>query len=438
MHADYSEIKIKNPYAFLILDFIAQMRTYEKMFPGGKYHDNDHYYSMYIDSIIGSKFLSLLYRYYLFTASFFLPRKTKRKFAIHNSLTDEKFPGLNEIINEICEEENWILITQGTGFKNIFNYLLLKKISPYACFIGFQTRKLINKLRLVDKESWEEFLSDKDFMNKLDSLVKKDVLRTAKLLNKLGLNLFINTGDSSGQARVLIESNNHFQSKTISFAHGYFKENTLIGVAPVRSDILISWTEDQRRSLIEVLEKDSEDKIQTVGFPKNLRSSIKNDNNITALILVGVMKDLMKSEDYRRRFQDIIFELQKISETIKIRLHPHEIQGVDIIDKFMRSNNIEVSHDSLKDDVANSNFILGANTSTLVEAASTGKRVYYLNQIAKENLFYEGVLPLKTKEIVNLVPQYGYGMSNNDISFNRDFTKKRLKDVIMKLYPSDL
>ena len=53
---DYGVYYERYPNAFLILDFIAQMRTYESLFPGSKYKDNDLYFSMYIDSLIDSKF----------------------------------------------------------------------------------------------------------------------------------------------------------------------------------------------------------------------------------------------------------------------------------------------------------------------------------------------------------------------------------------------
>jgi len=42
-------------------------------------------------------------------------------------------------------------------------------------------------------------------MSCFDESVKADVVFTAKLVKRLGINVFINTGDSFGNARVLIE-----------------------------------------------------------------------------------------------------------------------------------------------------------------------------------------------------------------------------------------
>ena len=332
---DYGVYYNRYPNAFLILDFIAQMRTYESLFPGSKYKDNDLYFSIYIDSIIDSRFFSFIYSFYIAVFSYFL-RFRARKFTIHNGIPEQKFNGLSGIIQSIAKENNWRVIEQGNVLHEKIDYLLFKKISPYRCFIGLRTKKFIKKFRKVDKRTWFCLLNNKNLMEALDRSVSQDIRRTSRIVRNLGIDIFVNTGDSSGQARILIESSKINGSKTITFAHGYFKEDSLIGVAPVRSDKLILWTKKQKEGVLRAIGELETEKLSNIGFPKDLSAIKKKNDTVTSLLLMGYMFSIIRSDETDFAFQEIIKSIREISERVIIRLHPLERDEDKVIEKLAK------------------------------------------------------------------------------------------------------
>ena len=432
LELDFGEYYKKYPDAFLVLDFIAQMVVYENISPGGKYADR-FYYDMYIDTFLNSRYLTGLYRLYLGLISFLL-RPRKKKFTIHNSIPDSKFYGLKKIISNVALKNNWRILTQGDISSDIFSYLLLKKISPYNCFVGEKTKKLLSEIR-GPKEVFLEKINDHKFMNKLNDAVSEDVKWTAKLTKRLGIDLFINTGDSSGHARILIDSSKYHPNKTISFSHGYFKEYTLMGVAPVRSSKLILWTDGQKKDVLEAIGTDEEKKLSTIGFPKDLRSKNEKSKEVTSLLLMGLILPIIKSDKARSDFIKSIQLINNFSDRIKIRLHPHERRPINEIEIFIKQNDLVISDDDLPFDIASADYIFGANTSTLVEAASTGRHVFVFEELTKPNLSYEGTIPVKHQDLKDIINFDSNIEIDETILFNQQVSEDKFELLIFSMYP---
>ena len=108
-------------------------------------------------------------------------------------------------------------------------------------------------------------------MHDLDKSVLSDVNRTTKLIERLNINIFFNSGDSSANARVLIQSLKNTGRKVFSFAHGYITEETLLGIVPVYSQKLILWTEKQNLTFQSLYLKTMGQSLASLVFPKTLK-----------------------------------------------------------------------------------------------------------------------------------------------------------------------
>lgn len=426
---EYGKYYEKYPNALLLLDFLVQLRVHKEFDKESCVLDRDFF--NIVDSLIKSDTATRTYGFYLSLASYLI-RPKRKLITIHSSIEDNKFPGLNEVIYKIAKKNQWHFISQHKfTLVSFLDHFFLRKISPYRFFIGNKTKTLMSEFRIADKQHWLQLLDDNEFMMRLDKNVKKDISRTAKLVKRLGINIFINTGDSSGNARVLIESSKYFDSKTISFAHGYFADKLLLGVAPVRSDKLILWTEKQRLDVRDALQEGQKEKLEYIGFPKKYYAGQIKNKNSSSLIIMGLIEETLRDQKLSNIFKKIIASLQVFSSHVILRLHPHERnQKIPIIDEFFKKTNVNVSINDLSSEISSAQYILGANSSTLVEAASSGKKVYLLEELATQGLDYEGIIKIKSDKIHNIRDKSTLISDETQICFDEDEISKKLEELI--------
>jgi hypothetical protein len=430
LEKEYGGYYKKYPSAFLVLDYLAQLRVHKKI-DGSCVQDRD--ILGYIDTIVKLDFFTRVYCFYLRVASYFI-KPNRKKFTIHISIKDNKFPGLSQVIRKIAEKNGWRFIFQCDNYFNLLNFVLLKSVSPYRCFIGNETKKILSKFRTEDEIIWQKLLDDELLMLDLDKSVKQDVIRTAKLVKRLGINIFVNTGDSSGNARILIDSSKYFDSKTITIAHGYFQDSTLLGVAPVRSDKLILWTEKQLLEMSDAIGKGQSKKLAYIGFPKNYTVSDVVNDSVRSLLLMGLIEDIIKDEKLRTILENVIEALKGFSDKVQLRLHPHERYGVPIIEEFVNKINIELTDGDLYSEIASADYIVGANSSTLVEAASSGKKVYVIEELLESGLEFEKVIKIKAEQISVITRSSIQAGDEDRLGFNENEISAKLEELIASMY----
>jgi len=430
MEIQYGRYYTDYPFAFLLLDFIVQLKVHKQF--DGHWVSGDWDLFRYTNSILKRDLTTRIYCYYIRVASFVF-QPFRKKFTLHTCFDDEKFPGLNKIIKKVADENDWNISLQPTGDTSLWDLVSLKSISPYRCFVSNKTKLLFSKFATVDENEWYRLLNDGPFMSRFNESVKADVVFTSKLVRRLGINVFINTGDSSGNARVLIESAKYFESKTVSIAHGYFAEEALLGVAPVRSDKLILWTEKQVSDMSKVISPEEVRKLSYVGFPKDFGSiELINDQDVV-LILMGRIQGIVENKRLRLIFLDVIEALRKVSSQILLRLHPNERRGLPLIDKFVSDTKLDVSEGDLRSDIAAASYIIGANTSTLVEAAASGRKVYEIEELAVPVLSFEGTIKIKTNAVYEIDRVFDSSFASSHLGFDEQQVDKNLTALLLSL-----
>ena len=80
-------------------------------------------------------------------------------------------------------------------------------------------------------------------------------------------------------------------------------------------------------------------------------------------------------------------------------MHPHERENRKIVDRFIEDNELIKSFNELRDDIDTHRFILGANTSAMIEAASTGKKIYELAELKDKKMEFEGIDTIQIEDL---------------------------------------
>lgn len=433
---EYGYYYKKYPNAILVLDYLIQISVHSEFQPTSGINKKDFVNTF--DELTESNFIRNIYNFYLHWISYVF-KPYKNTFTVHSSIENHKFPGLNQIFFQVSKKNNWKSIFHANIEINyLIDVLLLRKISPYSAFISRNTKKVLSKCRISDKTSLLNFLKDKSLMSDLDRRVQSDIGRTTKLISRLSINIYINTGDSSGFARVLNEAIKNTNFKTISFSHGYIGDPNLLGVAPIWSDKLVLWTRKQRQEIELVLDKNLKSKLEFIGYPKNISTDFKKIKNKKALILVGPIYEILINEKLNALFSRVIKSIQGFSKEVILRLHPHERAAkIPEIENFIKQNNIKLSKNDLNEDLSNSQYIFGTDTSTLVEAAYAGKKVYHIEDlvIPGRPLFdYEGAIKIKSKKINSLHDDDFFRHDEAKLSFNEKEFSKNFEKLILSLH----
>ena len=429
---DYGEYYKKYPYALLLIDFLIQLRSHQKHIENSWVKQKDML--AYFDLVTKSGWITWAYSTYIKYASYVI-KPNKSDFLIHVSFTDEKFPGLTKVLSNVAIKNDLKIIEQAFSLADILSVFKLSKISPYRCFIGSKSKKLFSRFRTYDVNAGLDLLEDNIFMTELDDSVKEDVLSTSKLIKRLGIKVFINTGDTSGNARVLIESSKLTDFRVLSIAHGYVNDVTLIGALPVYSDRLILWTKKQLKEISEVVEPEMAQKLVYVGFPKNISSTEFLSAHEESLVLMGPIQQILQDSNKRLVFKDVLAQLKRNSCRVKLRLHPLERFGIPNIKEFISEVDVELSQGALADDIALASFIIGANSSTLVEAASTGRRVYMIEDLLESGFDFEGTITIKAntvETVLNCNDDEGVA-DNGYLNFNKGALEDNLSDLLKTL-----
>lgn len=436
IHDDFGSYYKKYPNAIILLDFLIQLIVHREFQPTSEVNDRD--FEKNINDLTKSNLLTFAYNSYLNFASYFL-RPYKNTFTIHSSIENYKFPGLNQIFFDVSKKNQWKSIFHAdVKSSKLTDVLLLKKIAPYNSFIGSKTKKVLSKFRTSEKTILINKLDDELLMKKLDMLVQKDINRSTKLIRRLSINVFINSGDSSGFARVLNESIKNTDFKVISFAHGYIGDPNLIGIAPIRSDKLVLWTKKQKEEIEIAIDDNLKSKLAFIGFPKNYSSAFIKTQKKKSLILVSPIHKMLQNKKVHAKFESVIESIQEFSTDVILRLHPHERdKKIPEIENFIKQNNLELSKNDFYSDICSSEYIFGTNTSTLVEAASMGINVFHIEDLktpGSPKFDFEGAIKIKSHKINSIQRMDHLKFDETKLSFNKNELSMNFEELIFSLF----
>ncbi|MDB4842911.1 hypothetical protein OAH78_02830 [Gammaproteobacteria bacterium] len=435
---EYGSYASKYPHAFLALHFPSHLRVLQKY---ERTWVKPEHLQTYFNSTTALDPMKHLYSIFLKIALFFKMKSSNSKLTIHSSISDSNFPGFTDVLSKITKKNNWNLIypiTPSTSFWDIFS---LKAISPYQTLLSMKTKKILSKFNVDTDQEWFDLLDNDQLMSALDDSLLNDVYQAAKLTCRLAVSIYINTGDTSAQARILVSASKINNFKVVSIAHGYATDDKLCGFAPVMSDKLILWTQKQLNDMSDVLPPEQSKKLSFIGFPKKYLSQAPTTSDAPILMLAGFIEPILLNKESKNILTHTISELQKMSDNFKLRLHPHERHGVKIIEQFLAKHSIDVSVDNLEEDIANARLIIGMHTSTLIEAASTGKAVFEIKELAHHYSHYtvhafEAVHSISYQDLNRLNLTQIDNFSESYLKFDEEKMSIELQELLCSLAPA--
>ena len=111
-------------------------------------------------------------------------------------------------------------------------------------------------------------------------------------------------------------------------------------------------------------------------------------------------------------------------------MHPHERENRKIVDRFIEDNELIKSFNELRDDIDTHRFILGANTSAMIEAASTGKKIYELAELKDKKMEFEGIDTIQIEDLDLILSNKNdetHHSSRENFWFDKDLLKRNLE-----------
>lgn len=221
----------------------------------------------------------------------------------------------------------------------------------------------------------KNLLKSKAFIDRVNVAHKKDLKFLNSIFKNLKLKGILVHTDQTPFAYTFVKAANKLCVNTAVLAHGNFRNPRLISVLPCHAKKIFTWSK-QSKELINICNKKkiAED-IEGIKF--NIIKRVKNPKNI---ILVGSPVKDMKF-DRKKKLHKIIKILQTISKPGKLIFckHPSDtyFQVKTILDNF----NIIISKNSVYNESKKAKFILGGNSSFLLEAHICGIPTFQLKDL---------------------------------------------------------
>ena len=423
---EYGEVYTHYPSAAYVLDFDLQIRAILKQ---GSTSFRREDIALYYEATTKVSLATFCYGWYVHFAAMFLSQM-KRSFYIHIGFSDEKFPGVFAVIDGVTNELGLKTIDNYSNQKGKLKLLMTKTLSPYQIVMSRRTKKMVLQFKYLGDKDAQKLLSNHKFMSALDHSVSQDIWRLSKLIQRLGIKVFFNSGDSSGPARILIEACKVANAKVITIAHGYFSEPTLIGVMPVHAHCLLLWTKKQVQDVSRAVQHEDKEKVRYIGFPKDFKLDERNPIKNTALLMFGRISEVLNETSKEETLAKLINILEKNGYSVTIRMHPNEPLNDHRLRKFISENTMEISQNSLLDDLSRYELVLGADSSALIEAVSAGCRVIEIQELKSPNYEGEGTQIVSIDNLDNTIQDRLYFSPNDRYKFNCAKFSKGLKYLL--------
>jgi hypothetical protein len=233
------------------------------------------------------------------------------------------------------------------------NNLLLRKLHIKIAQIG-----------LIDS------LVDKNFMETLERVLLKQVNKVEKILVGSNIKGLVLQNEHCFHEKIIMQAAKKLKIDTVTVAHGYIQEPSLITIAPIRAKCTLVWTASQKNFIKKQDEKLS-NKILYCGWP--FKPIKKENSNVTSTLIILTDVDGNLNDD---QFKRTLYFLKKYihkNKLTKIRLHPSSIKSMSDRVKLLKNvYSDQISGGDLIKALQNANIIIGHDSTVLVTAVKNG------------------------------------------------------------------
>ncbi len=274
----------------------------------------------------------------------------------------------------------------------------------------------------VQSVGWKAFLDDEIFCSRMERNLEKNILSLGKSLRHYNLKFILSQEEFPPSSRILAEACRRANIDYFVLAHGYIQDPLLVSIAPILAKKLFVWTSQQKELLIKL--DVPADRVDYLGNPSIFEDLGKPQSMNTAVICWHPLGAVNSVEE---EIGDILTVSRQLSKNFKviIRLHPKDKGKYfeKIRESLVTLENVILSSDPFKVDLARAGLFFGTNSSTLFQAACNGRKSFQFDEYAI--YFFEDVGKVSMEDLVDFgafhldVP----GIAETDESFADEFCK---------------
>lgn len=242
---------------------------------------------------------------------------------------------------------------------------------------------------------------------RIDSVVKGEVEKAARIFQRTGVKYLIIGSDQSAYNRLLCEAARLAGIKTAVIAHGYFSSPHLGGVLPVYADRLFVWTNLQLNEIHEVMDTPDREKVVCEGFPYPVNKA-QNFGDEVLLALDDIPRNDPKT--WWNTYDRLVAILLDAGNRIVIR--PRRDSEIHLFKNRSPNSRARVSRADLYDDFDKVTKVVCGQSSLGVQAAFYGLPVARVKEWATDRYVGEGI---------SRIPLERLAQTNSDEDFSARF-----------------
>lgn len=322
-----------------------------------------------------------IYRLFLSVATRVLPKRSSRQ--VYYSLPGFDFA--ESCIAKYCEDKKISHKSRFriSRFQKLTDIILCRR--PIFNFVlsSPSVAKFYRKLRRFDLDC---MLNRVDLMTEMEGHIKCEISLVARVLDFYNITHLITLGDSDKDT-VVAAAAGHLKIPYSVLAHGYIVNHQLLSIAPIRAAFLIVWSRQQMSDLKHVLSASDAEKVRFIGFPKVFEpSSTSLGDKKIALLILSATKDFQADERFISLLNSIFATISRFGLTAMVRLHPKERNNVEKRSD-LKQIGYRLSDDVLEHSLRDARFVIGYDSSVLVEASNNGIPVLQLEDLLTVKYF---------------------------------------------------
>ncbi|MEZ9778937.1 hypothetical protein, partial [Vibrio sp. 10N.261.54.A5] len=313
-----------------------------------------------------------------------------------------RFSSLREMLSSKLCGYNLVVSRNGATCK-LYSYILKLNVDWISLLVrGGVEKKVVHMLENICNDNNIDMLE----LKKIEIDLKIELEFALKCIEKYDVKYAFLNGDFEFRDRLFVMAMNLSKRKTFVFCHGYVQDPLFISINPFIVSKYLMWDCHQ----VTLMEKNGveKDRLIDFGYPKSITDNTNHKNSIIFCCEPIIDNDVL-NEDYISLLKAITIDLDS---PIFVRLHPKETKSTLLIAELNKIPNIKISSRTLNEDFDRAKFVIGTNSSTLVEALYNGINSIQVKEFKKYD--FPGVSVLKVENIVNVLT------SKDDFSLYRN------------------
>jgi len=227
-------------------------------------------------------------------------------------------------------------------------------------------------MAVAAKRGFSAAIANTDLLAALHAQIARNVAEMRRLFERERLRLIMSDGDAMPFQRVMGYAASDLGIPYIVISHGFIQNPHLLTIAPIRADVLITWSEQERHDLIEVLPPKQAEKVHCFGYPRLTASPMRRHGE--TLLLVWRPISLEPEADRLVHVERLVGLTAQISEagfSTRVRLHPKDRRDAVLISR-LRATEAVLSEGPLEEEFATCRAVVGLASSVLYEALAAG------------------------------------------------------------------